>query len=301
MTEKQIQNNSSNIVEAKSTETALSHPNQSIVDQNPNDAFHIIESRNKVFDRVMSVAIKATSSNDWTDFGGKPFLESSGAEKIARRFGVTLGRPEVDKDYKQDDEGSFLEVTVMGEAWLSDKDRAWAIGTCSSRDKFFGTKKDKDGNKIFKPMSEISTGDVIKKAYANWTGNVIKKLLGLKGLSWDDLSQFGITRNGKSSVQFNKRSNSHSNTKSASNKSPVWTSEHNGRSYLWVQACSKLPQSFLMGLGFKSSSKDPNKMFMDFNANALEIVNKQYIEGGLEQPSKVDDLPPFDEDEGGVM
>src|SRR3989442_9922312 len=40
--------------------------------------------------RIRSLALRVTSENDWTDVAGKPYLNHSGAMKVAALFGVSL-------------------------------------------------------------------------------------------------------------------------------------------------------------------------------------------------------------------
>ena len=39
--------------------------------------------------RVRRLALRVTDENDWTDVGGRPYLNSSGAMKVAALFGLT--------------------------------------------------------------------------------------------------------------------------------------------------------------------------------------------------------------------
>ena len=39
-------------------------------------------------DQIVTLALKRTNENDWVDQQGKPYLTCSGAERIARLFGV---------------------------------------------------------------------------------------------------------------------------------------------------------------------------------------------------------------------
>ena len=47
--------------------------------------------------KIMEAAVKITSEHDWVLIGGKPYLQESGATKVARLFGVSwqIGRPEI--------------------------------------------------------------------------------------------------------------------------------------------------------------------------------------------------------------
>ena len=73
------------------------------------------------------------------------------------------------------------------------------IGTCSSRDDFFGKKGGE-----FKPISEVDATDIKKKSFTNWANRIIKKLLGLS-FTWEELSVLSnnsISRTTVKTVQF---------------------------------------------------------------------------------------------------
>ena len=47
------------------------------------------ERRIDAMTKIKKVSLKLTNRHDWTDQGGKPYLQVSGAEKIARMFGIS--------------------------------------------------------------------------------------------------------------------------------------------------------------------------------------------------------------------
>ena len=48
------------------------------------DPLVIIDKRNKLMDRILDAALRATHSGQWVNQQGKPFLTSAGAEVMAR-------------------------------------------------------------------------------------------------------------------------------------------------------------------------------------------------------------------------
>ena len=77
------------------------------------DALEIIERRAAIWEKLQTVAIKTTKDKDWVDYHGTPHLTASGAEKIARRFGISV----FDVEYApaenfKDDKGEYYEYTV---------------------------------------------------------------------------------------------------------------------------------------------------------------------------------------------
>lgn len=237
------------------------------------DALEIIETRQLLFDRMREVAIRSTNSRDWSDQGGEPYLESTGVEKAARRFGVRIFDVEIEKEDFEDDKGKYYVYTVSGKASISKRDTIEVIGTRSSRDKFFS----KQGNG-FKPIQDVDLPNIKKSAYTNFYVNAVTRLLGLRGLTWEELAQYGITKDGKASVKYDKGANKAEASKRTEQaemnaKKPYWTSEYNDKTFLWAIVGDDFSPDFLAGLGFRSSSKDPKKMYRDYS----EQIEKQLV------------------------
>jgi len=136
------------------------------------------EKRVQAVKKIKQLALSITTPNDWVDMGGRPYLTVSGAEKIARLFGISwrIGEPKVEYE----DDGHFRYIYqgefIMGNVSIE------AIGTRSSRDPFFSRSHGRDI-----PPNQIDKADVMKAAYTNCIGNGITRLLGLRNLTWDDL------------------------------------------------------------------------------------------------------------------
>lgn len=229
------------------------------------DALEIIETRQKLFDRMMSVAIKATGIADWVDQAGKPYLQGSGAEKVARRFGVTLSDIDIEREDFEDEGGKYYVYTVTGKASISDRDTIEAIGTCSSRDKFFGKK-----GQQYKAIQDVDLPNIKKKAFTNFEVNAITRLLGIRNLTWEELAKYGITKDGKTSISYDKGASKAESSKRSQQaemnaSKPYWTSDFQGKRFLWALAGDDFSPDFLSGLGFRPSSKDPKKMYRDYS------------------------------------
>lgn len=240
-----------------------------VSEQSPADALEIIQSRNLLFDRIMAVAIKSTSATDWIDQNGKPYLQGSGAEKVARRFGVKIFDTAIEREDLEDEKGKYYFYTCTGKAALSERDVIEAIGTCSSRDPFFS-----HGGKL--GTADVDIGNIKKSAYTNFLGNAITRLLGIRNLTWETLANFGVTRNGKLSVAYDKGASKASSTKKADNteksaKIPFWTSEYNGKTYLFARVGQHFDAEFLKNLGFKQGKSEGtlNRIDQDDIRNAL--------------------------------
>ena len=195
------------------------------------DALEIIQKRNQLFDQVLSVAIKSTGANDWSDQGGKPYLEASGAEKCARRFGISICDLKIEREQLEDESGKYYFYTCIGKARLGNE-VIEAVGTCSSRNKFFGTV----GGKL-KAVQDVDIANIKKTAVTNFRGNAIRQILGLNKITWETLKEHGISRDGTSKVNFDKGASKAAVTKQAevaefNAKKPFWQSEYNGKTYI---------------------------------------------------------------------
>ena len=65
------------------------------------------------------------------------------------------------------------------------------IGTATSRDKFFAERY-KDGQKATLPIDEIDQQVILKSAYTDCVREAVVRMLGLRGLTPDDLSALGF-------------------------------------------------------------------------------------------------------------
>lgn len=148
--------------------------------------------------RIKVLALKMTNAQDWTDQGGKPFPWASGAEKIARLFGISW---RIDEPVTEREEGGHFNYTYKGYFTLGGV-TIEAIGSRSSKDGFFKKYKGSGDDRVELPPSEIDRGDVKKSAYTNLLGNGIMRILGMRNLTWVDLEAAGISRDAVSKVAF---------------------------------------------------------------------------------------------------
>lgn len=159
------------------------------------------EKRVDAINKIKRAALKATNPGDWTDQGGKPYLWSSGAEKIARVFGVSwkISEPK----FIQDESGHF-SYSYTGTFSLAGA-TIEVVGSRSSKDGFFKRYIGHGADRKELPPSEIDKGDVMKAAYTNLIGGGICRLLGIRNLSYDDLKEFaGILPDMISRVDYKK-------------------------------------------------------------------------------------------------
>lgn len=163
------------------------------------------EGRIEAMSKIKRISLQLTNCHDWVDQQGKPYLQASGSEKIARLFGVSW---RISEPTLETEEGGHFNYSYKGEFSLAGA-TIEAIGTRSSKDGFFKkyVYEGPEGNKkrTELPVSEIDRGDVKKSAYTNLLGNGITRLLGIRNLTYDDLKEFaGITKEQVARVEYKK-------------------------------------------------------------------------------------------------
>lgn len=163
------------------------------------------EKRIEAVKKIKTQALRVTNEHDWTDQGGRPYLQVSGSEKIARLFGISW-RFNGDIVRHDEENGHFsFEVSMeflMPGATIEFK------GSRSSKDPFFSKKY---GKEIV--PSEIDKADVQKAAITNTIGNGITRLLGIRNLTWDDLKGAGLNPDKIGKVDYKKGGNGKSEDK----------------------------------------------------------------------------------------
>lgn len=228
-----------------------------------NDNLQIIEKREALFRRVLATALSATTQSDWTNQGTKPYLQASGALKIARRFAINIYDTVITREELEDERGKYYMYTVTGKASFPGlREYVESLGTCSSRDKFFGMK---DGK--LKALQDVDMGNIKKKAHTNFQGNAVKDLLGLDNMTWEQLAGFGLNPGGSAKVNFDKgasKAETSKRTEAAAASAeqtgkPYWTSDWKGKACVHARIGKHYTAEFLMNLGMKESQKPDKK------------------------------------------
>ncbi|MGN1157109.1 MAG: hypothetical protein ACI4TK_13105 [Agathobacter sp.] len=141
--------------------------------------------------KIMSAALKVTTVKDWVIIGGTPYLQESGATKVARMFGI--GWRILDQKQEIDHDGyptyTYRMTFTMGNISIE------CEGSRNARDDFFaGARTDRNGApKKQKSPDEIDLRDVKQSAYTNCLNNGIKRILpGLRNLEIADLECAGL-------------------------------------------------------------------------------------------------------------
>ena len=135
--------------------------------------------------KIMVAALKITTELDWVLIGGQPYLQESGATKVARLFGISwqlIGKPEITCDA-----AGYKTYTYKARFFLNNQ-FIEAEGSRSMKDDFFA--KTKDG---LKKPDEIDERDVKMSAYTNCINTGIKRIIpGLRGIDVKALENAGF-------------------------------------------------------------------------------------------------------------
>lgn len=143
-----------------------------LLDTNTDNILYLAEKAEKYIDamnRIMDAALKITNELDWVLIGGKPYLQESGATKVARLFGISIqliGKPTVEFDNEGYKTYTYKARFMMKDQFIE------CEGSRSMKDDFFA--RTKAG--IKKP-DEIDDRDVKMSAYTNCINNGIKRLI----------------------------------------------------------------------------------------------------------------------------
>jgi len=176
------------------------------------------ERRVEAINKIKHYSLRLTQPGDWVDQNGRPYLQVSGAEKIARLFGISW---RIDEPIREELEGGHYIYTYKGYFSLAGAEIE-AIGSRSSKDPFFKRYIYVNGERKELPPSEIDPGDVKKAAYTNCIGNGITRLLGLRNISYEDLEKVaGIKREQIAKIQYKSKDKQSTDTEPAETKEVV--------------------------------------------------------------------------------
>ena len=161
-------------------------------------AIALADKQVEILQQVLKISLRRTNERDWVDQQGNPYLTASGAEKLMPVFGVSMRDVVYEKTLSSDDEGKYYIYQYQGHfAWKGGS--IIAVGTCSSRDKFFAWNSI---DKTYKPDSQIDETNIMKAAYSNMIVNGVTRLLGIRNLTWPLLNQSGIDQGKVSRVEY---------------------------------------------------------------------------------------------------
>ena len=152
------------------------------------DLISLAQRRGDIVTKLINYSLKVTTPRDWVSQEGSPYLVHSGAEKVARLFGIKLSNIKTEKMAAEDTKGKYYIYKTTGQASLPGKfDSIEALGTCSQRDKFFAFARGE-----WKDTIEVDETNIMKSSYSNFVVNSITHLLGLRNITWDMLKAAGL-------------------------------------------------------------------------------------------------------------
>ena len=148
--------------------------------------------------RLRTLALSVTGDLDWVDLSGHPYLTTSGTLKIAALFSVSFTGTRVEETREKLGEKEIVRYSVMLRARFMGRELD-VVGGASSDESFFAKR---DGKAV--PLSEVNLNSVRKKAVTNAQSRAVKAILGLGGLTWEDLKQAGVQVKAMPRVDFGK-------------------------------------------------------------------------------------------------
>lgn len=151
----------------------------------------------EIFRKVRDISLKLTREENWSFQGDGLYLDADGCRAIAVAWGVDVMPEKIDRQDFQDEGGAYFVYTCVGTAFSKKLGRmVREIGTCSSRDDFFGkeTITDDKGKreKVWKQIGKVDVTDIMKKAVTNFTARAIKAVIGLGGIDEETLKLAGL-------------------------------------------------------------------------------------------------------------
>lgn len=158
-----------------------------LLDSSTDNILYLAEKADKyiaAMNKIMTAALKITTEYDWVIIGGQPYLQESGATKVARLFGISIqliGNPLIECDSE-----GYKTYTYKARFMLRDQ-FVECEGSRSSSEEFFA------GKGRTKKPDEIDERDVKMAAYTNCLNNGIKRLIpGLRNIDIKTLESAGL-------------------------------------------------------------------------------------------------------------
>lgn len=169
-----------------------------LVDTDAAKALAAVDRRIEFIKEVRARTLKLTLPQDWVNIGGKPWLQVIGAQRIKQPWGVYFKdlriEPSLDETRRRLKAGEHVSCEVLGIAGCRiTGEESVILGGRSTEDGFF-TGKDDDGAPIAENLATMDAEDLRKAAVSNWEVRAVTDLLGLRGLTWEDLQRFGISK-----------------------------------------------------------------------------------------------------------
>jgi len=227
-----------------------------------------IEQNIELFNRVKRLALKLTKPSDWVLLGDTPYLMDKGAENIAIAFGVDIFDVSLRQEWAEDEKGRYYYFVARGKARSKKLDREIEdIGVCSQRDRFFGML----GGEL-KELAEVDIANIQRKAVVNLYNRLIKRIVGLTGVTLDDLKEAGINLERVARVTYK------------SSKTTPAQKENGGAVELSREALKKREEIWLMLLQLAQGNQETATRLLE---QISTFIDKQGKEHRLSDISKL--------------
>jgi len=170
-----------------------------LVDQNAARALAAVDARIQFYTEVRNRTVRLTLPTDWTDHDGSPYLGSYGVERLKPLWGIYIKQlliePSLDEVRARLRRGEHVSVQVIGLAGSRvTGEESEFLGGRSSDDGWFS---ERSGG-----IAALDPEDLVKAAISNFEVNAITRLLGLRGMTWEELAKYGIERAKARSVTY---------------------------------------------------------------------------------------------------
>lgn len=180
-------NNEVQIIDTDITDLAGKPQGGALLETDTDNILYLAEKADKYIEamnKIMTAALKITNELDWCMIGGTPYLQESGATKVARLFGISIqliGNPTVDCDRE-----GYKTFTYKARFMLRDQ-FVECEGSRSASEDFFA------GKDRTKKPDEIDERDVKMAAYTNCLNNGVKRLIpNLRNINVETLEAAGL-------------------------------------------------------------------------------------------------------------
>ena len=157
----------------------------------------VMEKQLVLRERMLRIVQKAVKPRFWKLFGNSAYLMGAGGYQVGAVLGIHFTFD--DKEKLRKENGHYMwRVNVT--ATLGGRSQT-AFGVCASDNNFFMR------NKIQPPPEEVDEANVMKKAGENGVSRAVTALLGLRGMTKEDLFNMGINPDQTGgSIEFKKGS-----------------------------------------------------------------------------------------------
>jgi hypothetical protein len=137
--------------------------------------------------KIKAIAFKVTNHKDWLRMGGNAYLTESGCKKVGMLFGVSYRDAKVATEDRMEGANPVRQYTAKVRVFFNGRE-VEEIGTCDSNyDLYRWAGKDDQGNKIECPFSERDFTSMQKHALTNAMNRALKSILGLNGITWEEV------------------------------------------------------------------------------------------------------------------